>query len=131
MRVLVVPELYRPGDASSSGTLSDAVTWVEQWLRRDERLHVYWLLPPRERAGYDRADAPVERALDDLAGTSDAGFALDELVARTAEYTADGRPVTDRETYSRTDALYALRNLGYEDSGAGEPPEFVRTGRWA
>ncbi|RBI62246.1 hypothetical protein DMJ13_10215 [halophilic archaeon] len=78
----------------------------------------------------DRADAPVERALYDLAGTPDAQFALDELVARTAEYTDDGRPVTDRETYSRTDALYALRSLGYEDCGAGDAPEFVRTGRW-
>jgi hypothetical protein len=30
MRVLIVPELYRPGDATANGTLNDAVVWVEE-----------------------------------------------------------------------------------------------------
>ena len=54
MRVLLIPELYRPEQATANGTLNDAVVWVEQWLAIDETLHVYWLLPSRERANYDR-----------------------------------------------------------------------------
>ena len=46
MRVLVIPELYRPDDPTANGTLGDAVTWVGRWLDRDESLHVYWLVPP-------------------------------------------------------------------------------------
>ncbi|WP_227376988.1 hypothetical protein [Haladaptatus halobius] len=61
MRVLIVPEVYRLDDASSSGTLNDAVSWVGQWLRRDETIHVYWLLPPRERANYDESDVLADR----------------------------------------------------------------------
>ena len=61
MRVLIVPEVYRPGDATACGTLNDATTWVDQWLDRDDRLHVYWLLPPRETAGYDAAYVRADR----------------------------------------------------------------------
>lgn len=46
MRVLFVPELYRPDEPSANGTLADAVTWVEGWLDRDPSLHVYWLVAP-------------------------------------------------------------------------------------
>ena len=53
MRVLLVPEVYRPDDATACGTVNDAATWAAEWLDRDDHLHVYWLLPPRERAGYD------------------------------------------------------------------------------
>jgi hypothetical protein len=34
MRVLLVPEVYRPSDATAAGTLRDAVSWVDQWLER-------------------------------------------------------------------------------------------------
>ncbi|WP_435175539.1 glycosyltransferase family 1 protein [Halorussus sp. AFM4] len=53
MRVLIVPELYRPDDATANGTLNDAVVWVEEWLDVDPDLHVYWLLAPPETANYD------------------------------------------------------------------------------
>ncbi|NHN59661.1 MULTISPECIES: glycosyltransferase [Halorussus] len=53
MRVLLVPELYRPDDATANGTLNDAVALVEEWLDRDPNLHVYWLLAPPAVADYD------------------------------------------------------------------------------
>ena len=53
MRVLFVPELYRPDDATANGTLNDAVALVEEWLNRDPHLHVYWLLAPPDVADYD------------------------------------------------------------------------------
>lgn len=53
MRTLVVPELYRPDDATANGTLNDAVVWVEEWLEIDPRIHVYWLLSPPDVANYD------------------------------------------------------------------------------
>ncbi|ESP89536.1 hypothetical protein [Candidatus Halobonum tyrrellensis] len=61
MRVLLVPELYRPEEASANATLNDAVTWVEQWLRIDDTLHVYWLLPHRGDANYERPDVFADR----------------------------------------------------------------------
>ena len=61
MRVLIIPELYRPEDASANATLNDAVTWVEQWLRIDPTLHVYWLLPHRGDAGYDGSYVLADR----------------------------------------------------------------------
>ena len=54
MRVLIIPELYRPHDASANATLNDAVTWVQEWLRLDTTIHVYWLLPHRGTANYER-----------------------------------------------------------------------------
>ena len=53
MRILIVPELYRPDDATANGTLNDAVVWVEEWLELDPDLHVYWLLSPPDVANYD------------------------------------------------------------------------------
>lgn len=41
MRVLLVPEVYRRDDLSANGTVTDAVTWVGDWLDRDPSLHVY------------------------------------------------------------------------------------------
>ena len=61
MRVLLIPELYRPTEASANATLNDAVTWVEQWLRIDDSLHVYWLLPHRGDANYERSDVAADR----------------------------------------------------------------------
>ncbi|MFC4447860.1 hypothetical protein [Halorussus aquaticus] len=61
MRVLFVPELYRPDDATANGTLNDAVALVEQWLDIDPTLHVYWLLAPPETANYDREYVLADR----------------------------------------------------------------------
>ncbi len=61
MRVLIVPEAYRPDDLTANGTVGDAATWVCEWLDRDPSLHVYWLLPPRDDAGYDRSLVHADR----------------------------------------------------------------------
>jgi len=61
MRVLIVPELYRPDDATANGTLNDAVVWVEEWLGIDPTIHVYWLLAPPEVANYDPEYALADR----------------------------------------------------------------------
>ncbi|WP_101297252.1 glycosyltransferase [Halegenticoccus soli] len=61
MRVLLAPEVYRPDDLSANGTVNDLVTLVEQWLSLDDSLHVYWLLPPRETAGYGAGDVRADR----------------------------------------------------------------------
>ena len=80
-----------------------------------------------KRARYEPgdADAPVRAAVADASETE---LALDELVARTAENAETGRPVVERETYSRTDLRYALRSLGWRDSGNPGTPVFVRDG---
>ena len=61
MRVLIVPEAYRPDDLTANGTVNDAATWVGEWLDRDPSLHVYWLLPPRDDAGYDPSLVHADR----------------------------------------------------------------------
>ena len=61
MRVLLVPEVYRPGDATACGTVNDVATWIQEWLDRDDGLHVYVLMPPREAADYDAAYVHADR----------------------------------------------------------------------
>jgi hypothetical protein len=61
MRVLFVPELYRPDDATANGTLNDAVQLVEEWLDITADLHLYWLLSPPEVANYDPAYVHADR----------------------------------------------------------------------
>jgi len=60
VRILLIPEVYRPDDATSSGTVQDAASWVERWLAVDDSLHVYVLLPPREHADYDEGDVHAD-----------------------------------------------------------------------
>lgn len=88
MRVLLVPEVYRRDDASANGTLRDAVAWVERWLAFDDGLHVYWLLPPRDAAGYDRETVLADRdrvtlvEAETLMGGgvfTDSGYTTDQL----------------------------------------------------
>jgi hypothetical protein len=88
MRVLLVPEVYRRDDASANGTLRDAVAWVERWLAFDDGLHVYWLLPPRDAAGYDREGVRADRErvtlveAETLMGGgvfTDSGYTTDQL----------------------------------------------------
>ncbi len=93
MRVLLVPELYRRDDATANGTLADLVTWVERWLAFDDSLHVYWLLPPRAAAGYDREQVLADRErvtlveAETLMGGgafTDSGYTADQLRSVTA-----------------------------------------------
>ncbi|GAB3670219.1 glycosyltransferase family 1 protein [Halopiger thermotolerans] len=86
MRVLLVPEVYRRTDLSANGTVSDAVAWVDDWLERDPSMHVYWLLPPRERADYAAADVRADRDRVTLLEAEPYGDALEP----TAPFTEDG-----------------------------------------
>lgn len=61
MRVLFVPELYRPETLTANGTVNDAVALAEQWLAESDDLHLYWLLPPREAANYDAENVHADR----------------------------------------------------------------------
>lgn len=87
MRVLLVPELYRPRDATTCGTLRDAVAWVEQWLARDPSVHVYWLLPPRGDAGYARADVLADRERVTLLEAEPLGRGADRDLLTDVGYT--------------------------------------------
>jgi hypothetical protein len=76
----------------------------------------------REQYALGSADDPVRAPLED----SDIDrIDLVALQERTAEYTDDGRAVTDREDYALADLLYALRSLGYRDAGNPGTPVFV------
>ena len=79
MRVLIVPELYRPDDRSANGTLEDAATWVRQWLDIDPTLHVYWLLPPEEGSDPSTVSADRERVTPVEADPAFDGGAYEEL----------------------------------------------------
>ncbi|MDS0300691.1 glycosyltransferase family 1 protein [Halogeometricum sp. S1BR25-6] len=37
------------------------MTWVREWLRQDPTVHVYWLLPHRGTADYEREDVLADR----------------------------------------------------------------------
>jgi len=100
MRVLVVPELYRPSDATANGTLNDAVVWVDEWLDLDPDLHVYWLLAPPDVANYDPeyvhadrdrvtlvAAEPFMHGRDHQSAFTESGYSEDQLAAlREATY---------------------------------------------
>ncbi len=79
--------------------------------RVDSRVDAYDLGP---------ADDPVRAALDEFEGP----VPLSELDAAAAAHTDGGRPATDRDGYTRTDLIYALRSLGYADTGAPGVPTF-------
>lgn len=105
MRVLIVPELYRPWDASANATLNDAVTWVEEWLDIDDTLHVYWLLPPRSRADYEREYVLADRervtlieAERFMADAAD-GFLFNESGYSEAQFEAIQRHIYDELGY--------------------------------
>jgi hypothetical protein len=120
MRVLLIPELYRPDDPSANGTLGDATTWVQRWLDWDPELHVYWLVPPqvpdeailadRERVTAIRAEpfGGVDPALDDENSNlfTEGGYSW-------AELTALRREIFDRDAY--LDAVVDQRRTGRFD----------------
>jgi hypothetical protein len=120
----------RDPDRSARRTLRDLRERVEQ---------------KRERYDLGPADAPVRAALADASadvaapsqtrsraearGSADdapaRAISIDDLRARTTQFTDDGKPVTDREDYALADLVYALRSLGYRDAGNPGTPFFV------
>ncbi|WP_135854040.1 glycosyltransferase [Halorussus salinus] len=125
MRVLVIPELYRPDDPSANGTLSDAVTWVRGWLDRDSSMHVYWLVPPsvpddaiaadRQRVTAIRAEpfGPDGDSSADDAAATDAADLFTEGGYSWAELAAVEREIYDRGAY--LDAVIDQRRTGRFD----------------
>ena len=117
MRVLLNPEVYRPEDATACGTLNDATTWVDQWLARDSTLHVYWLLPPRNRANYDATYVHADRDRVTL-------LEAEPLLAGD-----DRRDLLTEDGYSAAE-LQALREAVYgEDAYLDVVVDQRRTGR--
>ncbi|USZ67443.1 hypothetical protein NGM10_11975 [Halorussus salilacus] len=104
MRVLIVPELYRPGDATANGTLNDAVVWVGEWLDIDPDLHVYWLLSPPEVANYDPEYVHADRERVTL------------ITAEPFMHGSDHQGAFTESGYSETQ-LRALREAIYDRLG--------------
>jgi hypothetical protein len=69
---------------------------------------------------------PIETMLEETMGGATKAVALSGLIERTAAHTEDGAPITDCEAVTRTDVVYALRSLGYEDTGNAGSPVFAR-----
>jgi hypothetical protein len=116
MRVLVIPELYRPDDPTANGTLGDAATWVRGWLDRDPAMHVYWLVPPSvpgEAILADRERVTAVRA--DPFGDPDSGAAhlFTEGGYSWAELAAIEREIYDRGAY--LDVVVDQRRTGRFD----------------
>ncbi|WP_135825119.1 glycosyltransferase family protein [Halorussus ruber] len=115
MRVLVVPELYRPEEPSANGTLADAVTWVRGWLERDSSVHVYWLVPPNvpdEEILADRERVTAIRA-EPRASNTDHAHLFTEGGYSWAELAALKREIYDRGAY--LDAVIDQRRTGRFD----------------
>ncbi|MFC4550866.1 MULTISPECIES: hypothetical protein [Halorussus] len=141
MRVLFVPELYRPDDATANGTLEDAVQLVDEWLDRDPNLHVYWLLAPPEAANYDpeyvhadRERVTLVEAEPFMAGHehedafSETGYTEAQL--RTIEERIYDRgayvdAVVDQHVTGRYDLYKWLHRLSGGSEAAVQPVELV------
>lgn len=110
MRVLIVPELYRPDDPSANGTLADAATWVRGWLDRDPSLHVYWLVAPSVPDAPILADRERVTAIraDPLGGDSARNDSGQRADGDAAAERADGSDLFTEGGYS-WDELLALR----------------------
>jgi len=107
MRILIIPELYRPHEASANATVNDAVTWVREWLHQDPTIHVYWLLPHRGTANYEREYVLADRDRVTLleADTLMSGTDVQGLFTASG-YTEDQLLVLKRRIYDQ---------LGYVD----------------
>lgn len=126
MRVLLIPELYRPGEPSANGTLGDAATWVGRWLEIDDSLHVYWLVPPAcpdDAILVDRERVTAIRAEPFAGGESDL---FTEGGYSWAELSALKRQIFDRGAY--LDAVVDQRRTGRFDLSKWLRE---RTDRWA
>ncbi|WP_227374672.1 hypothetical protein [Haladaptatus halobius] len=104
MRVLIVPELYRPDELTANGTVNDAVVWVEQWLDIDPRLHVYWLLPSPRDANYDPGYVLADRERVTL------------VEAEPFMHGAEHEGIFTESGYSK-EQLYALKEAIYDRFG--------------
>ncbi|WP_435181534.1 glycosyltransferase [Halorussus sp. AFM4] len=137
MRVLIVPELYRPDDPTANGTLGDAATWVAGWLDRDPHLHVYWLVPPgvpdeavladRERVTAVRAE-PFGGAAAGSDIFTEGGYSWDELAALKREIYDRGAyldVVVDQRRTGRFDLHKWLRALTDRWAADVEPFDVV------
>ncbi|WP_135853062.1 glycosyltransferase family protein [Halorussus salinus] len=141
MRVLVVPELYRPDDATANGTLNDAVALVEEWLDRDDSLHVYWLLAPPEVANYDPEYVLADRervtlveaepfmhghehedAFSETGYTEEQFRAIEETIFDRSGYVD---VVIDQQVTGRYDLYKWLHRLGGGADAAVQPTELV------
>lgn len=141
MRVLVVPELYRPDDATANGTLNDAVRLVTEWLDCDDSLHVYWLLAPPEVANYDPEYVLADRDRVTLieaepfmhghehedafseTGSSEAQFrAIEESICGQWGYVD---VAIDQQVTGRYDLCKWLHRLGGGRAAAVRPTELV------
>jgi hypothetical protein len=141
MRVLLVPELYRPDDATANGTLNDAVQLVEEWLHLDSNLHVYWLLAPPDVADYDREYVLADRERVTLieaepfmyghehedafseTGYTEAQFrAIEETVFDRSGYVD---VVVDQQVTGRYDLYKWLHRLGGGPKAAVQPTELI------
>ncbi|UPV74873.1 hypothetical protein M0R89_02095 [Halorussus limi] len=141
MRVLVVPELYRPDDATANGTLNDAVALVADWLDRDDGLHVYWLLSPPEVADYDPEYVHADRERVTLVEAepfmhghehedafSETGYTEDQFRAIEAEIFDESGyvdVVVDQQVTGRYDLYKWLHRLGGGREAAVQPTELV------
>ena len=118
MRVLIVPELYRPKEASANATLNDAVTWVREWLRQDPTIHVYWLLPHRATANYEREAVLADRERVTLVEAEPFMSGTD------VEYLFTESGFTESQLFALRDRIY--EELGYVDIVIDQ----LRQGRW-
>lgn len=141
MRTLITPELYRPDDLTANGTVNDAVALVEQWLHVDNDFHLYWLLPPRRAANYDRADvladrervtlieAPSFMAESEHRGTfPESGYSEAQLGAiKEAIYDRLGYvdAVVDQHVTGRYDLYKWLLNLGGHEAARTQPVDLI------
>ncbi|UPW00901.1 hypothetical protein M0R88_02070 [Halorussus gelatinilyticus] len=141
MRVLFVPELYRPDDATANGTLNDAVALVEEWLARDDSLHVYWLLAPPEVANYDPEYVLADRervtlvAADPFMHGHEHEDAFSETGYTEAQFRAIEEEIFDQSGYvdvvidqqvtGRYDIYKWLHRLGGGPDAAVRPTELV------
>ena len=141
LRVLFVPELYRPDDATANGTLEDAVQLVAEWLDRDPNLHVYWLLAPPEVADYDPEYVHADRERVTLVEAepfmsghehedafSETGYTEAQLRAIEERIYDEGAyvdAVVDQHVTGRYDLYKWLHRLGGGREAAVQPVELV------
>ncbi|RDI71081.1 glycosyltransferase [Halopelagius longus] len=81
-----------------------------------------------KRDAYESDAGPEREAVAAALDEAEEPVSLDALVERTVAFTDDGRPVTANPDVARTDVRYALRSLGYADTGDPGTPTFAPVG---
>ncbi|WP_408957568.1 glycosyltransferase family 1 protein [Natrinema sp. 74] len=141
MRVLVIPELYRPDNALANGTVNDLRTLVDRWLAVDPSIHVYWLLPPRDGADYERRDVLADRErvtlieapsfmdghrfADSFVETGAAEAQFRAIAERIYEPGAYVDVVVDQRVTGRYDLFKWLLELGEHDAADVRPVRLI------